>query len=275
MISAMARGGFVLEEPDFVARAERAADFLLKNSRKGGRLLRSFNDSEARHNAYLDDYAFVIAGLLDLYETTSDPRWLREAVSLQAVLDKHYWDSDNGGFFMTSDDHETLLAREKPADDGAEPCGNSIALMNLLRLHELTLEERYRLAAEKSLQGFGERIQRSPTRVSEMLLALDFWLDSPKEIVLVTAPGSRDDAAPFLEVLRRTYLPNKVLAVVSQGKDLEDQAALIPLVKGKVAREGLATAYVCEQGICLLPTTDVGVFSRQLEDRETPRAPDG
>ncbi len=92
---------------------------------------------------------------------------------------------------------------------------------------------------------------------------------------MVTAAGSRDDAAPFLEVLRRTYLPNKVLAVVSQGKDLEAQAALIPLVKGKVAREGLATAYVCEQGICLLPTTDVGVFARQLEDRETPRAPDG
>ena len=114
-----------------------------------------------------------------------------------------------------------------------------------------------------------------PTGVSDMLLALDFWLDSPQEIVVVTAAGSRDDAGPFLEVLRRTYLPNKVLAVVSQGQELDAQAALVPLVKGKVARKGLATAYVCEQGICQLPTTDVGVFSRQLERRESPAAPGG
>jgi hypothetical protein len=275
MISAMARGGFVLDEPDFVARAERAADFVLKNSRKDGRLLRSFKDRAARHNAYLDDYAFLIAGLIDLYETTFHPRWLQEAVSLQTVLDEHYRDSANGGFFMTSDDHEALLAREKPADDGAEPSGNSIALMNLLRLHELTLQDGYRSAAQKSLEGFGERIRRMPTSVSYMLLALDFWLDSPQEIVVVTAAGSRDDAGPFLEVLRRTYLPNKVLAVVPQGQELDAQAALVPLVKGKVARKGLATAYVCEQGICQLPTTDVGVFSRQLERRESPAAPGG
>ena len=165
--------------------------------------------------------------------------------------------------------------RRTPNTIRRRPSGNSIALMNLLRLHEFTLEDRYRSAAEKLLESFGERIRRSPTRVSDMLLALDFWLDSPKEIVVVTAPGSRDDAAPFLEVLRRNYLPNKVLSVVSQGKDLEAQAALIPLVKGKVAREGLATAYVCEKGICQLPTTDVGVFSRQLERRETPAAPGG
>ncbi len=275
MISAMARGGFVLDEADFLARAERAADFVLHNSRKDGRLLRSFKDGQARHNAYLDDYAFLIAGLLDLYETTFAPRWLREAIGLQDVLDRHYRDSAGGGYFMTSDDHETLLAREKPSSDGAEPCGNSIALMNLLRLHELTLDERYRSAARKLLEGFGQRIRQAPTSLSEMLLALDFFLDSPKEIVVVTAAGSRDDADPFLAVLRRTYLPNKVLSVVSEGQDVRAQADLIPLVKGKVARKGLVTAYVCERGVCQLPTTDVAVFTAQLARRESSPASGG
>ena len=273
MISAMARGGFVLDEPDFVERAGRAADFVLRNSRKDGRLLRSFKGGQARHNAYLDDYAFLIAGLLDLYETTFEPRWLREALSLQVVLDGHYRDSANGGYFMTSDDHEALLAREKPASDGAEPSGNSIALMNLLRFHEFTLDDRYRASAQESFVCFGERIRQAPTGLSEMLLALDFWLDSPKEIVVVTAAGSRRDADPFLDVIRHNYVPNKVLSVVSQGREVEARAELIPLVKGKVARKGLATAYVCEKGVCQLPTTDVAVFARQLDRRQTPPAP--
>ena len=127
----------------------------------------------------------------------------------------------------------------------------------------------------KSLEGFGQRIRQTPTSLSEMLLALDFWLDSPKEIIVVTAAGSREDADPFLEVLRRTYLPNKVLSVVSQGQDVAAQAELIPLVKGKVARKGRATAYVCEKGVCQLPTTDPAVFAAQLERRETSPASGG
>jgi uncharacterized protein YyaL (SSP411 family) len=265
MISAMARCGFVLGEPEFVERAGRAARFLLSNSRQEGRLRRSFKDGVARHNAFLDDYSFLIAGLLDLYEVTSDPQWLREVLGLQGVLDDHYQDSKNGGFFMTSDDHETLLAREKPTRDGAEPSGNSVALMNLLRLHELTSDDRYRAAAERVLAGFGPAINGGPTALPEMLLALDFWLARPKEVVIVTA-GSRSDAEPFLEVLRHTYLPNKVMTVVPErGPDHELHAGLVPLIRGKVARNSRATAYVCERGVCKLPTTEVQVFTEQLE----------
>jgi uncharacterized protein YyaL (SSP411 family) len=263
MISAMARGGFVLDEPEYVAHAERAAEFLLENSRKDGRLLRSFMDGVSRHNGYLDDYAFFIAGLIDLYESTADPRWLREAIALQGVLDAHYRDEEGGGYFLTSDDHETLLAREKPDHDGAEPSGNSIALMNLLRLHELTLDDRYRVASEQLLRGFSTTIERRPTAVSEMLLAVDFWWGPPKEVVIVTRKGL-DQAEPFLSVLREKYLPNKVVARVSERGNVEEHAKLVPLVRGKVARKGKATAYVCERGVCDLPTTDVDVFERQL-----------
>jgi len=133
MISAMAQGGFILEEPDFIERAERAARFLLTELREDGRLLRSFMDGRARHKAYLDDYAFLIAGLLDLYEVTSNLEWLREAIDLQDVLDRRYLDERSGGYFLTSDDHEPLLARPRPSRDRAEPSGNSIAASSMTR----------------------------------------------------------------------------------------------------------------------------------------------
>ena len=126
-------------------------------------LLRSYKSGQARYNAYLDDYAFLIAALLDLYEATGEPRWLQKAIDLDRVLEKHYEDKKNGGFFMTSDDHEQLLAREKPSYDGAEPGGNSVAVMNLLRLHGLTTDDRYRQRAVKAFQAFEKVFTRSPS----------------------------------------------------------------------------------------------------------------
>ena len=133
-------------------------------------------------------------------------------------------------------------------------------LMNLLRIHEFTSDDRYRVLAEKMFRGFARTIRGS----SEMQLALDFYLDTPKEVVIVTAKDRRE-AEPFLAVLRRNYLPNKVLAVVAEGSDLTALSAAIPLVKGKVARQGKPTAYVRQQGVCKLPTTDAAVFAEQLQ----------
>ena len=274
MISAMARAGFAFDDPELLERAGRAATFVLKRMRRDGRLLRSFKDGKARFNAYLDDYAFLTAGLLDLYEGTADPLWLREALGLQATLDEHYWDEKVGGYFATSDDHEALIAREKPAYDGAEPSGNSVALMNLYRLQELTLDDRHRQRAEKVVQGFSGMLRRRPTAVSEMLLALQFKHDRPKEIVIVTAKAF-DEAEPLLDVVRRTFAPSKVLAVVSEVQSPESLGGLLPLVKGKVTRKGRATAYVCEQGVCQLPTTEPDAFRRQLERTDPVSAPRG
>ncbi len=270
MISAFATAGLVLDETSYLEQAERSANFILETMRVDGRLRRSYKGGEARFNGYLDDYAFLIAGLLDLYEATWNPRWLREAIALQTTLDEHYADTETGGYFMTSDDHESLLAREKPVYDGAEPSGNSVALMNLLRLSELTTDDRYRAAADRLLSAFGAQLSRGPTGLSEMLLALDYRLSRPKEIVIVT-PRSHDQAEPFLKVLRETYLPDRVLVVASKGKDLEEQQKLIPLLEGKRPIKGKATAYVCEQGVCKLPTGDVETFTEQL--RTSPPAP--
>jgi uncharacterized protein YyaL (SSP411 family) len=267
MIGAYSQAALVLGDEQHARRAERAADFVLTKMRRDGRLLRSSKDGQARHNAYLDDYAFMVAGLLDLYEATGEPRWLREALALDATLEAHYEDKQHGGFFMTSGDHESLLAREKPAYDGAEPSGNSVQALNLLRLHELTTDDRYRQRAERTLAAFGDRMTRAPAALSEMLLAADFRLDTPKEVVIV-ARTARKDAEPLLAKLRSTFLPNRVLAVAAEGEDLAAQSQLVPLLRDKVSRKGQATAYVCERGVCRLPTTDPDVFAQQLRKVE-------
>jgi len=263
MISAHARAALALGEDVYARRAERAADFVLTRMRKDGRLLRSYKDGQARHDAYLEDYAFMVAGLLDLYEATSNPKWAREAIALDGVLGSSYEDKNGGGFFLTSADHEKLLAREKPSHDGAEPSGNSVQAMNLLRLHEFTMKDSYRQRWEKTIGAFNEVLSRAPSALSEMLLAVDFYLDTPKEVVIV-APGSRANAEILLAQLRSTFLPNRILAVAGEGQDLNAQAKLVPLLENKVAQKGKPTAYVCERGVCELPTTAPDVFARQL-----------
>ncbi len=268
MISAYARAGLVLDNPLYTKTAGTAADFLLDKLYRDGRLYRSYKDGQARHMAYLDDYAFLTAGLLDLYEASFDIRWLQQAITLDKTLEQHYADRQAGGFFMTADDHETLLTREKPAYDGAEPSGNSVALLNLMRLHEFTTDDHYRQRADKALAAFSGSLQANPFALSEMLLALNFRLDQAKEIIIVTAEGEKPGAGPatrgMLAELRRTFVPNRVIAVVEQGKMLERQASVIPLLKYKRALQGKTTAYVCAQGVCELPTQDPAEFARQI-----------
>ncbi|MEX2304397.1 MAG: thioredoxin domain-containing protein, partial [Bryobacterales bacterium] len=268
MISAHAFAALVLDEPDYARRAGKAAGFILEAMRRDGRLLRSYKDGQASHNAYLDDYAFLTAGLIDLYEATGDLRWLREAIALDAVLAEHYEDRENGGFFLTSGDHESLLAREKPSYDGAEPSGNSVAVLNLLRLHEFTTEDDYRVRAERALKAFEGILSSTPIGLSDMLLALDFHLDAPKEILLVM-PRSREEAQALIQPLRTAFVPNRIMAVVAEGAQLDEHAAVAPLLKDKRAIGGRPTAYVCERRICELPTSDPAVLAEQISRVES------
>jgi uncharacterized protein YyaL (SSP411 family) len=273
MISAHARAALAFGDATYATRAERAADFVLRTLGKDGRLLRSYKDGIAKVDAYLDDYAFLVAALLDLYEATGRQRWLDEAVRLDAVVEAHFEDKTAGGFFLVSDDHEKLLAREKPSYDGAEPSGSSVETLNLLRLYELTTREPYRMRAERALTAAAPILATSPASLNELLLAVDFTVDAPKEIVIVTpsvpavGAGERSAAEPFLAKLRETYLPNRVLVVVSEGEALGKLERVVPLVGSKTAQHGRATAYVCEKRACDLPTSDPEVFARQLTRR--------
>jgi uncharacterized protein len=269
-ISAFARAAEVLREPALATRAAGAATFVLRALRAGGRLERSWFEGKTSGTAVLDDYAFLIAGLLDLYEATSEPRWLAEALTLEAALEAHYADP-RGGFFLVADDHEALLVRDKPAYDGAEPSGNSVALLNLLRLHELSGDDRWRARAAAGLRAFAKPLAERPEGLVGMLAAVDFSTDRPKEIVIVT-PAAGGDAEPLLARLGASFVPNRVVAVVREGAAERALAPLVPLVADKVALGGRATAYVCEARVCALPTADPAELGRQLA-RVAPLAP--
>ncbi len=262
-ISAFAKGAHILNVPDYATRAKRAATFLLTHMKRDGRLRRGALGTLLGGEAYLNDYACLIAGLLDLYEATFELRWMQEAIALQAIQDAHFWDHKNGGYFLTADDAEQLLAREKPAYDGAEPSGNAVATHNLLRLAEWTMNAGYRQRAQRCLQAFASALRQRPTSMPRMLSALDFFLDQPKEIAIVKA--SPDDLVePFLARLRQRFLPHRVLTIVTQGDELAAHQQVVPWLEAKRAIKGKVTAYVCERHVCSLPTADPGLFAKQL-----------
>ncbi len=262
-ISAFAKGAHILNVPAYATRAKHAATFLLTQLKQDGRLRRSALGALVGGEGYLNDYACLIAGLLDLYEVTFELRWLQEAMTLQAIQDSHFWDDKNGGYFLTANDAEQLLAREKPAYDGAEPSGNAVATHNLLRLAEWTMNASYRQRAQHCLQAFASELKQRPTSMPRLLSALDFFLDRPKEIAIVKASPD-DTAEPFLAQLRRHFLPNRVLTIVAQGDALATHQQVVPWLEAKRALKGKVTAYVCEQHVCSLPTTDPGIFAKQL-----------
>ena len=264
MISAFAKAAFVLDEPGYRVDAVRAATFVLDHLYVDGRLQRSYMDGVAKHNGYLNDYAFLVAGMIDLYEATHDIQWLERAMELEKILARYYEDTESGGFFMTSMDHEDLIAREKPKHDGALPSGNAVAIMNLLRLGAFTSSPDYLLRAEKALQAFSGTLSANPTAMAELQLALDNFLTPPREIVIVEPKEKKGSASVLLDKLRMQYLPGRIIVVASEGNDLDSQAKIIPLLKQKAVMNAKPTAYVCENKTCQAPTDDPEIFARQI-----------
>jgi uncharacterized protein YyaL (SSP411 family) len=266
MISGLAVGGRVLAEPRYVEAAARAAAFALERMRPDGRLARSFKDGRARVTGFLDDYAFLAAGLLDLYEASFERRWLEAALALADETERRFADPA-GGWFMSATDGERLIAREKPAYDGAEPSGTSVAILNALRLATFTSDDRWRAVAERAFASVAGPLGSNPLALTEALVALDFAADEPREIAIVTASGAPPAAAePLLAVLRRTFVPNRALAAAAEP-DLPALARLAPFVADKVALDGRPTAYVCVRGRCELPVTDPEALAAQLAAR--------
>jgi uncharacterized protein YyaL (SSP411 family) len=265
MISALSQGGRLLDEPRYTEAAARAAEFILGTMRPGGTLVRSDAGGRLGPPGFLEDYAFVAAGLFDLFEASFDPGWLREALALCAETERLFADSALGGWFATSAKHETLLAREKPSYDGAIPSGTSVAILNALRAAAFTADDHWRAIADRAFAALREPLARRPLGLTEALLALDFRTDTAREVVVVWPKGSTAAAAaPLLAAVRRTFLPNKVLAGTAEGESLDALAAVTPLVSEKRALGGRSTAYVCERGRCELPTAAPALLARQL-----------
>jgi uncharacterized protein YyaL (SSP411 family) len=262
-ISAFARAGAAFADPGYVEHARAAARFVLDRMRVEGRLRRSHAGGVTSGDGFLEDHAFVVRGLLDLYEATFDLAWLDEAIALQNVLEADFRDEQGGGFYQTRAGAEAPLGRRRPEDDGPTPSGNAVAAENLLRLAEFTGHDGRRAEADAVLRALAPRLERAPADVPALCGVLESRLDRAKEIVIVQPPAG-GGSGELLAVVRRTYLPNRVLTVAREGEETKRQARIIPLVGDKRALGGAATAYVCEERVCRLPTSDPVVLAAQL-----------
>jgi len=266
MIAALAKAAQAFDDPKYARAAQRAADFILQHLRKkGGPLLHRYRDREAGIGANLDDYAFLIWGLIELYEATLQVRYLQAAVGLNKGLLERFWDDQEGGFYFSPLDGERLLVRSKEAYDGAVPSGNSVAMLNLLRLG--------RICADPKLEGYAMRLGRTfsgilkqaPAGHTFLLVALDFAIGPSWEVVIAGDPQA-DDTQEMLRAIRSRFLPHKVLLSVPCGgsSEIGDMA---PYVRGMTCVEGRATAYVCSHTRCHRPTTDIDRMLDLLDQR--------
>jgi uncharacterized protein len=267
-ISALAVAGRVLGEARYVEAAARAADFVLRELRdpEHGGLARTHCEGKRSGPGFLADHALVVAGLLDLFESTSEPCWFDAACSLADDTERIFADPD-GGWFDTGPHHERLFAREKSTYDGAEPAGSSVALMNAARLAAFTDDERWREVTRRALSGYWPLLGEQPLAMAEALLAVDFCAGPAAEIVLATAVRDPAGSEALSRVLRETFCPQRVLVVCDpESAAWSTLRKRIPFLRDKTARDGHATGYVCSQGSCQLPTSSTADFARQIRE---------
>ena len=253
MIAALAKAARIFDEPKYAVAAQRAADFVFSEMDDGNRLWHRWREGHTAVPGQLDDYAFMIFGLLELYETTSEFQTLEKAVALNEVVLNQFQDRGKGGFYLTADDAEKLLVRPKSMRDGAIPSGNSVQMMNLLRLSRLTGRSEYDALAEKTAHAFGKEINRYPSGFSQALQAIQFAEGPGVEIVIVGERGTAD-TEEMVRAVRSVYLPNTVVVFKESGD--ESIGKLAPYTKDQKMIDGKATVFICRNFACESPLTD-------------------
>jgi uncharacterized protein YyaL (SSP411 family) len=221
-----------------------------------GQLLHRFYDGESAVDANLDDYAFLIQGLLELYETTFDVDYLKNALKLNEYLLRHFWDDKNGGFFFASDVSEDLIIRQKEIYDGAVPSGNSIAMLNLLRLGRITGDSNFEQKASGLSRAFSKNVRNVPSAYAQLMVAVDFAVGPSYEVVI--AGDQQDvDTKKMLQAIHWKFIPNKIVIFLPTGSDLSGISGISPFTKHQSTIDGKTTAYVCVDYKCKLPTTNI------------------
>ncbi|MEM7383660.1 MAG: thioredoxin domain-containing protein [Verrucomicrobiota bacterium] len=265
MIAAMARASVVLGEKKYADAAEKAVAFVLKELRDDkGRLKKRYRDGESGLTGHLEDYAYMVWGLLETYEATFDATHLSEALALNELILKHFWDEEGKGFFMTADDAEALIVRGKDVQDGARPSGNSTCALNLIRLSRFTGNMDFEKRAIEVMGAFsGDIKQNQGNGFSVMLMAVDFLVGPSKEIVIA---GEQNDplAVEMLNAVRKRFEPNKVVLFHDKANS-KALSAMAGYVEAQTMADGKATAYVCRNRVCDLPTHKVSDMIASLE----------
>jgi uncharacterized protein YyaL (SSP411 family) len=261
VINSIAQASRVLDNPDYVSLAGRAARFVLGELRQGKRLLRSYKDGRARFSGYLEDYAFFVEGLIELYQTTFEMDWLEAALDLTESMVELFAD-DEAGFYDTSVDHEGLVVRPQDLTDNATPSGTSAGVAVLLRMALLAGRPEWQEQAIRILSRLSDALGSYPGAFGYLASQLDFALAQPHEIALVGDPNAEDMRA-LLRVIREDFRPNQVVAM--RDADDADSTHLLPLLEDRTRVGGQATAYVCHNYVCRLPVTSAEALRQELE----------
>jgi uncharacterized protein len=266
MISAFAKAAAVLDEPRYLTAAQRAANFILSRMyhAPSATLKRRYRDGESAIDGFLDDYAFLIAAMLDLYDADFNPSHLESAITLTNRMRDLFEDTAHGAFFTTVAGDTSLVLRMKDDYDGAEPSGNSMALLDLLRLAHLTDRSEYRDAAARTMHALSPKMVNQPVAVPQMLAALEYSLATKREVVIA---GSRESAATdaMLKELRAHFLPYTITLLVDSDATRTQLAPLFPAAAAMREINGSPAAYVCENYACQLPTTELSKFIELLQ----------
>ncbi len=261
MLASFAEAAAILDRADYGEVARANANFLLSHLKREGLLLRTYKAGESKLNAYLEDYANLIHGLIALYESTGELEWFENAVELADKMVEQFWDDESGGFFFTGKSHEQLIVRSKEWFDNATPSGNSVAALSLLRLALLTGKDDYRRRATTILRLMADQVRRYPSAFGFALTALDFYLSSPLEVAIV---GNSTDKRleGLIQAFWRPYLPNRVLTLCTTSFD--EAASRISLLEGRNTLETEPTAFVCEGYACKTPALSADELAIQL-----------
>ena len=267
MIAALARGSQILGEPLYLKAAEKAANFILKNLRKlDGRLLHRFRDGNSEIDAYLDDYAFFIWGLLELYETTFDNFYLKTAIALNKTQIEHFWDDNIGGFFFTADDGEKLLVRQKDIYDGAIPSGNSVSMLNLLKLAQLTWDHDLEDKADYLNRVFAESVKNNTAAYSYLMVAINFAI-GPTYTLVIAGDTNGEDTKEMLNAIREEFIPNKSLLFLPTELSSPEILEIAEFAKYYEKVEDKAAAYICINQTCKPATNQIDKMLELLESK--------
>ncbi|MHA1391557.1 MAG: thioredoxin domain-containing protein, partial [Promethearchaeota archaeon] len=267
MIAAFAKAGYILKEPKYIESAKKAVNFVfneMKNS--DGRLLHRYREGGADILAFLDDYAFLIWGLINLYEATFDTLYLKKAVELTEEQLELFWDNSIGAFFFTAKDAESLLTRQKDTYDGAIPSGNSVAMLNLLRLAQLTGNDNYEKKADYLGRVFAENVRANPVAYSLMMVAVDYAVGPTYSLVIAGDTGN-EDTNHMLDEIRKQFLPNKSLIFRPTEQLNPEIDKFSNFVQFFDKYEGKATAFVCINKTCKAPTNDINKALEHLSSK--------
>lgn len=257
MIAALSKGASVLQEPFYLKAAGKAADFVMKELRDSkGRLLKRYRNGDADLEGHLDDYAFMIWGLLNLYEAGYDSRQLSRAIELAEVMEEDFNDDENGGFFLGSDQAEKLIIRAKTGYDGAIPSGNSIAVLVLNRLYRMTGNSKWEDLAEKTLRSFSADLERVPSGHTAMLLGFMYDAYGSKEIVVV-GNSRYEETKKVLQELQSQYVPQRIMIFKDTSKRHDALSKIASWTENHSMKNNKPTIYICEDFACKLPTTDL------------------